>query len=309
MKTTGAIAAAFFFAALGSAVAAVAASNPIEGAKALSDGGNYDEAIKAFSKIIDEARDRATLERAYFERAEAWHGVAYERPGEDEPLVNALEDYTRAIRVHSNNQLTRRARATVYAELGAYEEAFEELKALERLEAATNVPFWSLVRTGGIKRVLGDYEGAISAFNQAIANYAPEPVMPPNYHKAITLLKMGEPESALKALDDGLRGQTDYASAFEFRACANAALGRFAEALDDLKKSDALGAAFPDPQVRLVSVEHDRRVEAERRALITEAAAGRVAPAQGVLDQLCFQSWWMTHFQARRDRSPLLPKP
>ncbi|MFN3960430.1 MAG: tetratricopeptide repeat protein [Parvularculaceae bacterium] len=309
MKTTGAIAAAVFCAALQSAVGAVAASSPIESAKALSEGGNYGEAIDAFSKIIDEARDRATLEKAYFERAEAWHGVAYERPGEDEPLVNALEDYTRAIRVHANNQLTRRARATVYAELGAYEEAFEELRALGRLEDATNVPFWSLVRAGGIKRVLGDYEGAISAFDQAIANYASEPVMPPNYHKAITLLKMREPERALKALDEGLRGQADYASAFEFRACANAALGRFTEALDDLKKSDALGAAFPEPQVRLMSVEHDRRVEAERRALITEAAAGRIAPTQDLLDGLCFNSWWMTHFHARRDRSALLPKP
>ena len=295
------------FAACSSAFA-VEGEDPIAAAKALRESGRYEEAIEALSKIIDGANDRAVLERAYAERAEAWDGLGYEKPGDDEPLLKALEDYSRAIRVYGENQLTRRHRATVLADLGAYDEAFEELRELEKLEASTNVPFWSLVRKGGIKRILGDYEGAIRAFDQAIENFAPEPVMPPNYHKAITLLKMKSPELALQALDEGLKAQADFSGAYEFRACALAALGRFDEALIDLEKGERLAAALPAPEADLASVNHDKKVEADRKALLEAAAAGEQTPTQAMLDGLCFSSWWMTHFQKPRERSALLPK-
>lgn len=286
---------------------AAADQEAIAAAQALREKGRYSEAIEALSKIIENASDRALLERAYSERGEAWQSLGFEEPGNDQPLVEALNDYSRAIRVYAENQLTRRYRATAYAELGAYDEALEELKELEKLEASTNVPFWSLVRMGGIKRLLGDYEGAIKDFDQAIENYAPNPVMPPNYHKAITLLKMKEPERALQALDEGLKAQPDYPSAYEFRACAYAALGRFEEALRDFEKSQELSTAFPEPEAKLASVEHDKRVQSERRALLKAAAAGKKSPDQNELDELCFSSWWMTHFQKPRARSALLP--
>jgi tetratricopeptide (TPR) repeat protein len=299
--------AALAAALLCSAALADDSKDPLAAAKALSENGHFNAAIAALSKIIDGATDRSTLEQAYIERAEAWKRAGFQQPGNDQPFVNALDDYTRAIRVHGENQLARRNRASIYADLGAYDEAYVELEELRRLELATSAPFWSSVRLGGIKRVLGEYDAALAAFDEAISNWAPEPVMPPNYHKAITLLKMKAPALALQALDEGLRAQPDYGSAYEFRACANAALGRFKEALADLRKSEELNAVYPKPEAKLAAVEHDMRIEAERRSYLEAVIAGREEPNQSRIEGLCFSSWWMIHFQSPRERSKLLP--
>ncbi len=266
----------------------------------------YEEAIKAYTSAINANRlDEAKLANAYFGRAEAKHDLAYATNAGDEALFDALQDYAAAIGLNPEEPFYYRQRGTVYAYLGAYPEAFADFERMRPFEY--DKPVWSLVRKGGLQKRLGDYEGALKSLQTVIDIWRPEPLMPPNYHMALTYSRMGEFELAISALDEGMKAQPDYGSAYRVRGCAKAKLGRFQEGLDDFQRGYDIIIEYYDESGPLYpSGEHNIRNLKDTLQFLKDLSSGRAEPNADRLRELCNGNWWSMYFDKARDRSPLL---
>lgn len=269
--------------------------------------GDYQRAIDAFTRAIESERlADDQLAEAYAGRAEARSALAYATRAGDAAWIEALEDFTAAIKLKPKDPYLYRGRGSVHTYLGAYPEAFADFAAMRPLEG--DKPMWSLVRKGGLQRMLGDYEGALESFRAVINAWKPVPLMPPNYHMALTYMKQGRYQLAIDAIDEGMRAQTDYGSAFQFRGCAKANLGRFPEALKDLQHGVDLNRNFRTDRPSYPSTEHNERADREDLKLLQDIVAGRIKPDADRIKRLCFRNWWSLYFDKKRKRSPSLKK-
>lgn len=281
----------------------------LELAKELEHQGKYDGAISVYSDLIGAGDlDHSTLASAYFGRAEMKTLLAKGNLLGDEALIEALKDYSKAIELEPKTQSYWKNRGSVYVYLGGYDEALEDFAELERLESTTRKVFWGSIRKGGLFRILGRYDDALPLFDSVIAEWAPQSLMPPNYHKALTLLKLKRFDEAIEALNEGLKGQPDYGSAFIFRSCAEAALGQFETAVRDYQHGMELVAAYPEREIGLKSVEYNEDHDRNALQYIEDLATGRAKPDELRINELCFQSWHFRYFESPRERSALLTR-
>ena len=176
----------------------------------------YREAITNYNKAINSNRlFDMWLHRAYFGRAEAHLGFAIQTRSGDRDIILALDDYSKAVNLNSDTPIYFRNRGTAYTLVGAYDEAFADFETLQILEG--DLPMWSLVRKGGLLRQLGRYEEAHQAF-QTVLDIWDRPLMPPYYHMALTYKEQGQHHLVIKAIDEGMKAQSNYGIAFKERA-------------------------------------------------------------------------------------------
>ena len=272
-------------------------------AKAQFDDSQFEKSISSFSKAIESKKlEGNLLHRAYFGRAEARIFLASYTRADDKDVLLALEDYSQAIALNSQIPIYFRSRGTAYSMLGAYDEAFADFETLRLLEG--DFPMWSLVRKGGLLKRLGQYEEAHLAF-QTVLGIWNEPLMPPYYHMALTYKEQGEHQLLVKAIDEGMKAQSDYGSAYKERACAKAKLGRFDEAVIDYEQGIKLDAKW-SYDAGYPSFEHNTNVETKEFEYLKLLATGAVSPNQETIQKLCKQDWWHLYFDQKREKSHLL---
>lgn len=269
----------------------------------------YEKSIEAYTSAIRTGRlDWETLASAYAGRAEDRLHLAQALGEEDSAFMIALEDYSEAIRLNPDGENYYSGRGEVYGILGAYSEAFEDFDRRRALEGAR--PMWSLIGRGGLHRQLGEYDLAIQSFEEVIDAWAPEGLMPPNYHLALTYMKMGRFEEALAALDAGIKAQKDFAFAFIMRGCVKANLGRYDEAVADYERGMELKELYPtNPDRTYPSDEFDDAVFAGELSYLRDLASGRTEPDAKRLAAFGQKGWWMLRYQVRRERSAVLDEP
>ncbi|HID72247.1 MAG TPA: tetratricopeptide repeat protein, partial [Thermoplasmata archaeon] len=155
---------------------------------ALSNLELYDEAIKSFKKAFEIKKD-----------SEAWLelGRTYFNIGDYEKALKAYENGTKYFPSEPSGFV---GKALSLIELSRFREAEEALlKALELDE--NNSRTWN--HLGNVRYAMGDYEGAITAFNRAISldkNYSGA-----RFSLAQVLKEMGDIERALEVYDDAVR--------------------------------------------------------------------------------------------------------
>lgn len=266
----------------------------------------YTDAIKHYTNAIHSNRLNSTmLGKSHFGRAQSVLNLAFATRSGDAEIYSALQDYNKAIELISDNPYYYRERGTAYSYLGAYEEAFNDFDTISEYEGS--LPLWSLVRKGGLEKRLGNYNQAILTLNAAIDAWQPEPVMPPNYHLALTYLELGQFGKAIEAINEGEKAQTDYGSAYQIRGCAYANLGQYEAAFADYKKGVDLNQSYRIQSDIIYPVqEHNSRVEQEELNYIQSLSDKLVQPSSDKLEKLCFQSWWQLHYDNKRERSSYL---
>ena len=127
-----------------------------EGA-AFMRSGNYASAIRAYSCIVDEIDSSNGI--AFHNRA-----MAFAARRENEA---ALEDYTQAIALRSDNVDSYNNRGVVYASIGEYEDALDDFSSALGAESE-NVN--AIINRGIISAILGDFDAAEADFRQVIEN-------------------------------------------------------------------------------------------------------------------------------------------
>ncbi len=94
------------------------AIDDITAASKAQSAGNYDEAIRLYTKAIKSEELKENLILGYVRR-----GSCYEAKGQ---LDSALEDYTAAIKLESNNSYHFTARGIIYMKKGFWDRAIED---------------------------------------------------------------------------------------------------------------------------------------------------------------------------------------
>lgn len=268
--------------------------------------GKYEIAIDAYNDAINEMPndvDSKVLAKLYFDRAEAKYSLAFNMPGNDEVFYDAFLDYSKAIELHPKDSFFYRARGSVLAMLGDYKSAFSDFETMSSLEG--NEKYWSMIRTGGLYRQLGDYDKAMQAFGKVSRKW--EPTMPVNYHMAKTYNKFGYYEEALKAIETGLLAQDNYGAAYHTMACSNAMLGHFDEALADYKLGARLIEDATGSHVKhFPGIQHNIKLHKKNEAILEKHLENAATLSQEEAKSLCFSTWWDIHYQTVREKSALL---
>lgn len=270
--------------------------------------GKYKKAIEAFDEAINEmseSADRKELAQLYFERAEAKYSLALNLPDNDTALHDTYLDYSKAIKLHTKDRLYYRNRGTVLAMLGDYNAAFSDFETMASLEG--NNLYWSMIRTGGLYRQLGDYDKAMQAFAKVSRKW--EPTMPLNYHIAKTNNKFGRYQKAVNAIETGLMAQDNYGPAYHILACSKAMLGHFDEALANYSHGTRLNEKARHSNVtKTSSIQHSDRLNKSNEAILRKHLGGATPLSPKEAKSLCFSSWWDVHYQKIRERSTLLDR-
>lgn len=202
------------------------------------DGGDQTPQIRALA-----------LER----RADVLESLAYankdEVNDEDDALVmRAIEDYRQAARLAPGRYQLITAEGNASAVLGAYEEALKLFESVEK--RWPDQYFYVAMRRSAIYRQSGNAQAALDVLDEMVRNHGRGRGMMYHFHRAWALNDLGRHEEAIKELTSGLETQPDYPWAFAQRACANAQLGRVADALADQKQAmdlfEQLSGAKPD---------------------------------------------------------------
>lgn len=225
----------------------------------------------------------------------------------DRLLIEALDAYEEDQKEGANSWDAARQIAHIYAELGDFDLAQQEFKAMaakwpeSALRAATG--------ESAVYRALGENDKALDVLDRYAREHAQDQYarehggdqgMAYHYHRGWTLYDLGRDREAVADFTAGLKSQPDYPYVFVRRACSLARLGRASDALADARKAAELLAAVPEPRPS-ASLESEQRWTASLVDLLSKAAAsGRTArldacvgePTRGV--------------PVRRARSPLL---
>ena len=269
-----------------------------------ADKYEVDKAVALYTKAI--ASGRLTghlLAVAYFGRAEARDNYEVAYGIRDAEMILALRDYQRARDIEPMVR-TYRWEGSAYIALGAYDEA----KAAYRraLELDKPKPHWSLIGLARVERIQGHYDAAMKQLDELLRVWGEDNAsMPIYFHRAYALYLKKDFAGAADAITKGLAYQTDYADAYQLRACATAQLGDFTKAKADIAQAIKLAHAPPineawekTPQAKAYFAQFERD-----RTIIEAMEAGSAGAAEQAT--LCTDNW--NYGEELRQRSPLLP--
>lgn len=218
----------------------------------------------------------------------------------DRLMAQALADYRQFAVLSPDEPQAHYAVARALVTLGGYPEALEAYREIGRRWPGE--AFDVAVRIGALYRQQGEYGRALQTLDDHARGQEPGWAgMKFHYHRAWTLMLLDRLEEAEADIDQGLRTQPDYSSAYLLRACIRARQGRLDEALADEEQGlELLIALFDDPPPSIrADIERSRAVIATLREAVAVGRSEPVtAPCHGVWDR----------WSRPRERSPLLDR-
>jgi tetratricopeptide (TPR) repeat protein len=292
------------------------ASRTSAGGQALCNG----IALNLVGRVV-EARpflDRAAADRtlaelpralAFMSRAEgaSWEAKHNTPPGEvrDRLLVAALGDYRTWSLLRPANQSAAMRVAESLWDLGAYDEALEQLQFV--LRTWPDDTFWTRLQMGLVYRTRGQYDLALAAVDAITEQYGPQDGMAFHYHRGWTLLAMNRPEDAISELTEGLKHQ-DFLGAYGRRACAFAKLGKLREALSDI--DDVMRLYRQGKAEAQFGVTLREKYDLQQASIVAEKLRRAVDRNEaGPMEAVCHIFWEDEFLMKPRPRSALLPRP
>ena len=220
-------------------------------------------------------------------------------PAGDALLIAALADNRAWARLAPDDADAAFAVGRDLEALGAYDEAIAAFRAI--LAGSPGQDLQVAVRTAAVYRAEGQYDRALTVLDDLVTRKGPQDGMKFSYHRGWTLMKLGRQAEAIKAFATGLASQPDYGWALIFRACALAADGRPAEALEDQNKGASLiRGLWANARTSLAQSKDQAHLDEVNAAL--RRAAGQSPPPR--LAGLCDGYWGLD--EGPRTRSSLL---
>ncbi|MBA2933139.1 tetratricopeptide repeat protein [Sphingomonas sp. CGMCC 1.13654] len=217
-------------------------------------------------------------------------------PAADAELVLALADTRAWEHAAPDDREAPFTEGALLEELGAYPDA---LAVYQRFEAKwPDEYFRAQVRRAAIKRIAGDYPGALATLNEIAVRDPVAMGMKYHYHRGWLLSLMGRYEEAVADFSAGLETQPDYPYVFLRRACAYGRLGYIAEARSDEEAGLGLLAKLPVTGEPLVQYDVDH-ARAGLDALSKMQAEGQSKPTAVACD--------LSDPEKLRSRSKALP--
>lgn len=166
--------------------------------------------------------------------------------------------------------------------LGDYDGAKSEYDELYRRWPTDR--HWSAINMSAIDRERGRYADALADLDRLMVDSGPRQGMPYHYHRAATLMLLARDAEAVREIDDGLVAQPGYGWAYVRRACANARLRRYDQALADQRFALEMLRALPAPAGREdYKATKIREVETVLEGFVATKAGGRL-PTEGPAD-------------------------
>jgi len=232
----------------------------------------FKDAFAAYSSAIDSNYlDNERLAYALWRRGNTREEMLFLEPMEDAALsdqthILRLQDFSRARALEPVIVDILLSEADALRKLGAYTEAQQTLEDAVAIDLP--IPSWSWIRLGELYRELGDYDMSLHYFDLMLSRWTEEWGMPPHYHKAWTLYRLGQYQRSVESLTSGLLQQPDYIGALTLRGCSHVRLGNLSDAKADydaaVEAIDALPAR--ESEVRNNN-EYFQRVAMERQAV------------------------------------------
>lgn len=225
---------------------------------------------------------------------------------DDRLLVRALADLRRAASLEPGQRSALERQETVLYKLGAYQEALALYDEIERrwpqrrlhLAIGRAEIFWQLGRHQDALEVLDELA-------EAQQDTARKGGMKLNYHRAVSLNRLGRHEEAVRAITAGLETQPDFMWAFVERSCARARLGQIEAAHTDLLEGYGLWAKFHARTPFPSGVEHMRTTFAAAIATL-DAALAKAPHAPATVP--CANDYDVEPISQPRARSAFLPE-
>lgn len=161
---------------------------------------------------------------------ETWAGEAYDRLH-----AEALSDYRGWFVLLPEETEAQFAIGRMLLNLGGYEDAIAVYRAIGRRWPERS--YEVAIRIGAVYRQQGDNSRALRALDEWAEREGPAQGMRFHYHRGWTLMLLERFEESVEEVGRGLESQPDYSSAYQLRSCANARLGRVADALRDQERA------------------------------------------------------------------------
>ncbi|MEJ2210964.1 MAG: tetratricopeptide repeat protein [Anaerolineae bacterium] len=222
------------------------------------------------------------LERALKVDESPWaylyRGLIRERQGETK---RALEDYTRAIRLHADFLAALYRRGLLYAEMGEYDKAFQDQnRVLEMDERHAG----GLTARGMARAALGDSQWALSDLDQACA-LAPRSALA-FYQRGRVRYQLTMHDEALIDFGRAIELDSSFGPAYMARADTSMAMGEHWQAVADYGQAIDLQpknaeAYYARGQARAAMREHRRAIEDYDQALELEPAMAVALASRG----------------------------
>jgi tetratricopeptide (TPR) repeat protein len=194
----------------------------------LNIDGNFTDAIKAFSMVI-ELNPRATIAYgAYVDR-----GVAYEMLGN---YQQAIKDYNKAIELNPKYEMAYSSRGVAHAMLGNYQQAIKDYSKAIELNPHDATAYYNrgvnYDRIGNYKQAIKDYSKAIELNPQNANAY---------YNRGVVYSSLINYQHAIEDYGKAIEIDPQIAPAYYNRGIAYANLGNGLQTIKDFIIAARLG--------------------------------------------------------------------
>ena len=270
---------------VGAAGAPVIESSGAESALAhglvLLDARQYDEAWPVLEAALDQpglqAQLRLTAVRA-ISTTSLQAAARATKADQDRHYARALKWARTWEDIDKEEVEARRVAAQSLLKLGDYDGAKAENDYIYRHWPRERQ--WTAIEMAEIDRARGRYAESLASLDRYAADTGARQGMPFHYHRAATLMMAGRDAEAIKDLDEGLVAQPGYGWAYARRACANARVRKFDQAIADQRFALEILRALPasGPQEEAYKAGKVRELEMLLDAYAATKAGGQLPP-------------------------------
>jgi tetratricopeptide (TPR) repeat protein len=205
--------------------------------------GNYQQAIQDYNKAIElNPQDTATTNAPYFNR-----GTAYTFLGN---YQQAIKDYSKAIELEPREAMAYLSRGSCYVNLGNYQQAIKDYdKAIELEPQNTRLYHYR----GACFGKLGNYQQAIADYNKAIQL---NPQLAESYSgRGFCYAKLGSYQLAIRDYNKAIEFDPLDAMTYYNRGSAFGKLSNYQQMVEDIKVAARLGDKIAQDFLRSQGIE------------------------------------------------------